>query len=160
MHARLKRRSLQEVGGAACDPRLGSMRRQPEKEVVMKPILATILVQAGASIAFAVNADAGSVPVAGRGEPTGAVERGAQAVVGRSAGSDLLEGEIRWVDPSAGRLTVMHGRHAGLGMPPMTMVIRVKDSGRLTHFRAGDRIRFAAERVNGFLTVTVLQPAK
>ena len=126
----------------------------------MKPVFASILVQAGASIAFAVNADGGSVPAVSRGEPTLAVERGAQTVDGRSAGSELAEGEVRWVDPAAGKLTVMHGQHNSLGMPPMTMVVRVRESGRLTQFRAGDKIRFAAERVNGLLTTTVLQPAK
>lgn len=126
----------------------------------MKPVLAAILVQAGASIAFAVNADGGSVPAAGRGEPPVSVERGAQALEGRSPGSDLAEGEVRWVDPAAGKLTVMHVRHKSLSMPPMTMVVRVKDSGRLSRLKAGDRIRFSAERVNGLLTATVLQPAK
>ena len=126
----------------------------------MKPVLATFLVQAGVSIAFAVNADGGRVQAAGRGEPTIAAERGARTADFQSAGADLAEGEIRWVDPAAGKLTVMHGQHNSLGMPPMTMVVRVRESGRLTQFRAGDKIRFAAERVNGLLTTTVLQPAK
>ena len=126
----------------------------------MKWVLVSILVPAGASIAFAVNADGGSVPTASRGRPTLAVARGGPAADARSAGVDLAEGEIRWVDPAAGKLTVMHDQHKSLGMPPMTMVVRVKDSGRLTQLRAGDRIRFAAERVNGVLTVTVLRPAK
>lgn len=126
----------------------------------MRPVFASILVQAGALIAFAVNADGGSVPAANRGELTVSVERGAQTVDGRSAGSDLAEGEVRWVDPAAGKLTVMHVRHKSLGMPPMTMVVRVKDTGRLTQLKAGDRIRFSAVRVNGVLTATVLQPAK
>ena len=126
----------------------------------MKPVLGWILVQAGASIAFAVNADDGSVSAANRGKPTMSVERGAQNVYGRSAELDLAEGEVRWVDPGAGKLTVMHVRHKSLGMPPMTMVVRVKDAGRLTQLKAGDRIRFSAERVNGVLTATVVQSAK
>ena len=126
----------------------------------MKPVLAAILMQAGASIALAVNADGGSVPTASRGQPTLAVARGGQAADARSAEVDLAEGEIRWVDPTAGKLTVMHDQHKSLRMPAMTMVVRVKDAGLLTQLRAGDRIRFAAERVNGVLTATVLQPAK
>ena len=133
---------------------------QFEEEIFVKRVLASILLPAGASIAFAVNAGGGSVPAGNRGEPTVAVERGAQAVEGRFERSDLVEGEVRWVDPAAGKLTVMHGQHNSLGMPPMTMVVRVRESGRLTQFRAGDKIRFAAERVNGLLTTTVLQPAK
>jgi len=128
----------------------------------VKSVLASILVQAGASIAFAVNADDGSVSAANRGKPTVSVERGAQTqtVFGRSAELDLAEGEVRWVDPGAGKLTVMHVQHKSLGMPPMTMVVRVKDTERLSRLKAGDRIRFSAERVNGLLTATVLQPAK
>ena len=128
----------------------------------MKSVLASILVQAGASIAFAVNADDGSVSAANRGKPTVSVERGAQTqtVFGRSAELDLAEGEVRWVDPGAGKLTVMHVQHKSLGMPPMTMVVRVKDTERLSRLKAGDRIRFSAERVNGLLTATVLQPTK
>jgi len=126
----------------------------------VKPVLAAFLVQAGASIAFAVNADGGRVQAAGRGEPTIAAERGARTADFQSAGADLAEGEIRWVDPAAGKLTVMHVQHQSLGMPPMTMVVRVKDSGQLTQFRVGDRIRFSAERVNGVLTATVVQSAK
>ena len=126
----------------------------------MKPVLASILLQAGASIAFAVNADGGSGPAVNRVEPTVAVERGAQRVEGRFAGSDLAEGEVRWVDPGAGKLTVMHVQHKSLGMPAMTMVVRVRDTERLSQLKAGDRIRFSAERVNGLLTATVLQPAK
>jgi len=129
----------------------------------VRPVFASILVQAGALIAFAVNADGGSVPAANRGKPTVSVERGAQTVqtvYGRSAELDLAEGEVRWVDPGAGKLTVMHVRHKSLGMPPMTMVVRVKDAGRLTQLKAGDRIRFSAERVNGVLTATVVQSAK
>ena len=126
----------------------------------MKLVFASILVQAGASIAFAVNADGGSVPAANRREPTVAVERGAQTANGRIPELYLAEGEVRWVDPAARKLTVMHGQHMSLGMPPMTMVVRVKDSGRLSQLKAGDRIRFSAERVNGLLTATVLQPTK
>lgn len=126
----------------------------------MKRLLAWLLASAGACVAFTVNAGEGRVPAGDRGASRGAVERGAQAMAGRSASSDLVEGEVRWVDPAAGKLTVMHGRHESLGMPPMTMVVRVNDPERLKQLKAGDKIHFAAERVNGLLKATVLQPAK
>ncbi len=124
----------------------------------MKRNSALILLPVGASIAFAVNADMESVPDGSYDEPEVVVERRVQAAGGPSAGSDLVGAEIRWVDPAAGKLTVMHGQYQRLGMPPMTMVVHVKDSERLSQFRAGDRIRFAAKRVKGLLTVTLLQP--
>lgn len=127
----------------------------------MNRVLASIVASAGACIAFAVNADEGSIATGSRGASTDAAERGAPAMGGHSAWwSDLVEGEVRWVDPAAGKLTVMHGMHKSLAMPPMTMVVRVSDSVRLRQLKAGDQIRFSAERVNGVLTATVLQSAK
>jgi len=133
---------------------------ETEVEIVVNPGLAAILVQAGASIAFAVHADGGRLPPAGHAVPSAAVERGAQTATGRPAGSALAEGQVRWVDPVAGKLTVMHGQHLSLRMPPMTMVVRVKDRGRLDQLRPGDKILFSAERINGLLTATVLQSVK
>ena len=45
-------------------------------------------------------------------------------------------------------------------MAPMTMVFRVKDAAMLDQVKAGDKVRFAAERINGALTVVQLQPVK
>jgi Cu/Ag efflux protein CusF len=42
----------------------------------------------------------------------------------------------------------------------MTMVFAVSDPKILTTVKAGDRIKFDAERVNGQLTVTRLQKAR
>jgi Cu(I)/Ag(I) efflux system protein CusF len=45
-------------------------------------------------------------------------------------------------------------------MPPMTMVFQVKDPAMLDQVKAGDKIRFSAEKTGGAYTVTTLQPAK
>jgi Cu/Ag efflux protein CusF len=45
-------------------------------------------------------------------------------------------------------------------MPPMTMVFRVKDSAMLEQLKEGDKIKFSAERIDGALTVTAIQPGK
>jgi Cu/Ag efflux protein CusF len=39
----------------------------------------------------------------------------------------------------------------------MTMVFRVQDAGMLKQVKAGDKVKFSAERVNGALTVTKIQ---
>ena len=44
-------------------------------------------------------------------------------------------------------------------MPPMTMQFQVRDAALLQGLQEGSRIRFAAERINGQYTVTVVQPA-
>jgi Cu(I)/Ag(I) efflux system protein CusF len=70
----------------------------------------------------------------------------------------LSEGEVRKVDKEAGKLTIRHGPLANLDMPPMTMVFRVKEPAMIDQVKAGDAIRFRAEKVDGNYTVTKLQP--
>ncbi len=45
-------------------------------------------------------------------------------------------------------------------MPPMTMVFQVKDRAMLDRVKAGDKINFAAEKVNGAYTVMQLEMFK
>jgi Cu/Ag efflux protein CusF len=71
----------------------------------------------------------------------------------------LSEGEIRKVDKDAGTLTIKHGPLNNLNMSGMTMVFKAQDTAMLDKAKAGDRIRFRAERVNDALTVTRLEPA-
>jgi Cu(I)/Ag(I) efflux system periplasmic protein CusF len=80
-----------------------------------------------------------------------------QATAGKAA---MSEGEVRKVDKGAGKVTIKHGPIANLEMPPMTMVFRVKESAMLDQVKAGDAIRFKAEKVDGNYTVTELKPAK
>lgn len=70
-----------------------------------------------------------------------------------AAQAPLAEGEIRKVDRAAGKVTIKHGPLPNLGMPAMTMVFRVGDAAWLEQMKAGDRIRFVAEKVDGAFTV-------
>ena len=70
------------------------------------------------------------------------------------------EGEVRKIDKEAGKITLRHGPIANLDMPPMSMVFRAKDAAMLDQVKPGDKVRFKAEKVDGALTVTELQPAK
>ena len=72
----------------------------------------------------------------------------------------LAEGEVRKVDKEQGKVTLRHGEIKNLEMPPMTMVFRVKDAALLDKVKAGDRVRFAAEKIDGNFTVTRLEPKK
>jgi len=45
-------------------------------------------------------------------------------------------------------------------MPPMTMVFKVKDPGILEQVKAGDKVKFQAEKIDGALTVTKIEPVK
>ncbi|NJD87040.1 MAG: copper-binding protein [Betaproteobacteria bacterium] len=72
----------------------------------------------------------------------------------------LTAGEVKKVDREAKKLTIQHGPIENLGMPPMTMVFRVKDAAMLDGLEAGSKIRFHAEEVKGGYLVTRLQKAK
>jgi Cu/Ag efflux protein CusF len=77
-----------------------------------------------------------------------------------AAPAGLAEGEVKKIDKDTGKLTLRHGELKNLGMAPMTMVFRVKDAAMLDQVKAGDKVRFAADRVNGALTVVLLQAAQ
>lgn len=84
----------------------------------------------------------------------------AEPVATATAAATLAAGEVKKVDKEAGKMTIKHGPLANLDMPAMTMVFRVKDAAMLEKVKAGDKINFAAERVNGAITVTHLDVAK
>ena len=76
-----------------------------------------------------------------------------------AASSQMTDGLVKKVDKSAGKLTLSHGPLPN-GMPAMTMVFRAAEPGMLDQVKAGDKIRFAVEKVGGALTVTSLEPAQ
>ena len=69
----------------------------------------------------------------------------------------LTDGEVRRIDRDQGKVTIKHGEIRNLEMPPMTMVFRVKDPSMLDRLKPGDKIRFAADQVNGAFTVTRIE---
>jgi Cu/Ag efflux protein CusF len=71
--------------------------------------------------------------------------------------SALTDGEVRKVEKDTGKITIRHGAIVNLDMPPMTMVFQVSDPTLLDTVQAGDQIRFAAEKLGGAYTVTLLQ---
>lgn len=82
------------------------------------------------------------------------------ACAGAVAVPVMVDGEIRKVDKDAAKLTIKHAELPNLGMMPMTMVFRVQDKAMLGQVAAGDKVRFAAEKVGGALTVTALETVK
>jgi Cu/Ag efflux protein CusF len=73
----------------------------------------------------------------------------------------LADGEIRRVDKEAKKLTIKHGPIPSLDMPAMTMVFQVKDAAMLERVKAGDKVKFQAEKnAGGQYTVTRIEAAK
>jgi Cu/Ag efflux protein CusF len=73
----------------------------------------------------------------------------------------MIEGVVTKVDPAAGKITLRHGPVKKFDMDmPMTMVFRVPDAAMLKGLKAGDKVKFDADKVNGQYTVTVIEKAK
>lgn len=77
-----------------------------------------------------------------------------------TAGAEVSNGEIRKVDKGAGKVTIKHGPLKNLDMPAMTMVFQVKDPTMLDQVKAGDKVNFTADKVNGAYTVIQLETTK
>ncbi|HJV63657.1 MAG TPA: copper-binding protein [Albitalea sp.] len=71
----------------------------------------------------------------------------------------MTEGEVRRIDREQSKLTLRHGPIRSLDMPAMTMVFKVAEPRMLEGVKEGDKVRFTADRVNGALTVTAIEPA-
>jgi len=101
------------------------------------------------------------------GQGQGGMDRGG---IGQSAGGHsgtmmeqpgaMADGEVRKVDKDAGKITIKHGAIPSMEMPPMTMVYRVKDPSMLAQVKAGDKVKFAAEKLGGAFTVTKIEAAR
>lgn len=76
---------------------------------------------------------------------------------GGTSVAEMSEGTVRKIDTANGRVTIAHGPLANLGMPPMTMVFKVKDAAFLRDLKVGDGIRFVAEQSGNDYVVSRLQ---
>lgn len=76
---------------------------------------------------------------------------------GAMAAGPLAEGEIRKVDKDAKKITIKHGEIKSIDMPPMTMVFQVKDAALLDKVKAGDKVKFAAEKQGSAYFVTAIE---
>jgi Cu(I)/Ag(I) efflux system periplasmic protein CusF len=69
----------------------------------------------------------------------------------------MTDAEVRKVDKDSNKITLKHGEIRNLGMPGMTMVFEVKDAMMLDNVKAGDKVRFSAENVDGSIVVTSIE---
>ena len=93
--------------------------------------------------------------------PALAVDAHHQGAAAPSPGAGpLADGEVRRVDKDANKITIRHGPIPSLDMPPMSMVFQVKDPAMLDKVKAGDKVKFNAEKVGGAYTVTHIELVK
>lgn len=83
-------------------------------------------------------------------------------LIGAATAQDAaINGEVKKIDETAGKITLKHGPAKSLGMDEgMTMVYRVKDSALLKQVKVGDKVKFEAENTGSGYVVTKLQKAK
>jgi Cu/Ag efflux protein CusF len=73
----------------------------------------------------------------------------------------LVDGQVTRVDESAGKITIKHGPIVKFDMADgMTMVFRAQDPTMLKQVKAGDKIKFDVDKVNGQFTVTKIEKTK
>ncbi|MGV2978828.1 copper-binding protein [Camelimonas sp. ID_303_24] len=73
------------------------------------------------------------------------------------AAAQSVSGVVTKIDRAQGKLTIDHGPIRNLDMDGMTMVFRAGEPAMLEGLKAGDRILFDADRVNGQITVIKLR---
>jgi Cu(I)/Ag(I) efflux system periplasmic protein CusF len=75
--------------------------------------------------------------------------------------AQMVDGQVVKVDEAAGKITIKHGPIKKFEMDDgMTMAWRARDPAMLKQVKAGDKVKFEADRVNGQFTVTRIEKAK
>ena len=72
----------------------------------------------------------------------------------------LTAGVVKKIDKDAGKISIAHEPIENLGMPKMTMVFRVNEPGMLEAVKEGDKVNFAADKIQGAFTVMKIEAAK
>jgi Cu/Ag efflux protein CusF len=67
--------------------------------------------------------------------------------------AEYTKGTVKKLDEKTGKVTITHEALTNLGMPAMTMVFKVGAGIDAEKLKAGSKIEFIAERINGKLTV-------
>ena len=97
-----------------------------------------------------------AAPAAFADKGHGSDKHGAKA----ASADGITAGEVIKVDKDAGKISIAHEPIENLGMPKMTMVFRVKEPGMLDVMKEGDKVKFAADKIQGALTVTKIEMSK
>lgn len=97
-----------------------------------------------------------AVPAAFADKGHGHDKHGAKA----APADGLTAGVVKKIDKDAGKISIAHEPIENLSMPKMTMVFRVKEPGMLDAVKEGDKVNFAADKIEGAFTVTKIEAAK
>lgn len=118
-------------------------------------------VKAGDKVQFQADRVNGQISVVRFGSGTAqATSARPAAQPAAAANLPMVSGIVEKVDAAQGKVTIDHGPIPNLDMDAMTMVFRAQDPAVLRGVKAGDRIRFQADRVNGQISVVRIQKGK
>jgi Cu(I)/Ag(I) efflux system periplasmic protein CusF len=82
----------------------------------------------------------------------------ASSVVGQTT---MVDGQVIKIDEAASKITIKHGPLKQFDMDePMAMVYRASDPAALKNLKAGDQIKFSADRINGQFTVMKIEKSQ
>ena len=72
----------------------------------------------------------------------------------------MIKGEVTKIDAEQGKLTIKHDPIKKFDMDAMTMIFKAGDPKMIAAVKAGDKVQFNVDKVNGQFTVTKLEKAK
>ena len=72
----------------------------------------------------------------------------------------MVNAEVRRIDLENKKITLKHEDIKNLDMPGMTMVFQFKNTAMLENIKAGDKVIFTADKVDGAFTVLSIGKAK
>lgn len=84
----------------------------------------------------------------------------AQTASQTAAPESVSDGVVQKIDPKAQRVTIKHGEIRNLGMPPMTMVFKVRESNMLDNVKVGDPVKFVVIMEGQDMVISFLRVAK
>lgn len=78
------------------------------------------------------------------------------------AQATMVNGEVKKIDETAGKITLKHGPIKSLDMDEdgMTMVFRVQNPAMLKQVKVGDKVQFEVERAPSGIIITKMQKSK
>lgn len=80
--------------------------------------------------------------------------------VALAQGTPTVSGTVEKVDTAQGKITIDHGPIPNLNMDSMSMIFRAQDPALLKDVKAGDKVQFTADRLNGQISVTSIKKGK
>lgn len=105
-----------------------------------------------AALVVASSAVIAQKPMDGMSMPAGSSQKSTKQVV------QLTDAVVQRIDTARGEIVLKHGDIPNLGMPAMTMAFEA-DASTLRRVKAGKKVRFHAEIVDGKPTLTHIEAA-